>query len=1075
MTTKTYSFKKLRSVCAFLLLLVAVLMPRLALAEDFITDVLLIGGNKAETENLKNTYQSQGWTLINQDLNEGASGDYIFLLYKKASVFEAESFITKFYIKSGSGAPDSFTDDYGVAYTLTPYNGGSHFKAVKGDLNSNTGENTASIHLYYTRTYVNTFSAINNIYFVNTKSGASGAVGENGDNSTGYDLNKGAGGKYIYMHIDKSEILPLSGSGTFDSPFLINNTDDWNIFARRVAMAIEPNKYYKLMNDIEVTMPAGAPDKYFYGWFYGNNKTLTVNINGSETGLAPFMSMKSATIRDLTVQGNVTSSGLHASGLVGVCAGNANYITDCKVLTNVNGSQYVGGVVGYGTTSHLVMQSTYYGGGISGFSKYAGGLIGWSDDMDLTLRNCLFKGGFATTYGTARFHPIACKNAGSTVETYVSRTFYSDYFVPTDLGNISVPGAAGAPVSSSSVEGSDYEVVLADGQTYYAPSYFSQKVYYGTSFEDGMDGWTIVNGYTVNDPYGGGPSTGRIWTTDSNTGTDSFIFFPYLYSHKDQYLISPEMNTTSNVRFSFFVKGDVDQNVSFQIGYSKTTSDISSFTWTEVYTYLLPDWIYVMVNLPAGVKYVAIKDLYVNDRSDMLIDDISVEELYPMPINFSYSDLTDRSITFTWDKPDPEVLNYTWKYRKTSNNNWISTTTSTDTSVTLTGLEASTEYEFYLQANYANGNSSNSAIATFTTSVPMVFLPHIQDFEDGMQEWEMMNCVSGTGISREANYTGDSGFLFEKGGDDEYQYLQSPLFEGKSDMKMVFYAKNPEGEASFVLAFADGSGTEDGTVLVGPYTVKRGDWTEYVVNDIPKQYRYVFIVWVSGEKLYVDDICFYENVSVDFAKEGYATYYDSQHDLILPYKMKARIMTGVDSSGNPIYQTIADPYVDTPNSWRAEDDVDFRVVPAGIPVILQVAEADEPQTLQIALDNPRVTPYNWTNLLKGSDTETTTFGGDFYYKLKYNQYGTDLGWYWDANSGTAFTSAAHEAWLALPASMARDRRYMPLATFDDPTGIEAIDSERVIIDEKIFNLSGQQLQKLQKGINIINGRKVLIK
>ena len=56
-----------------------------AWADDFITDVMVIGGTKAETNALKTQYQSQGWKVNNQDLNEGAGGDYIYLLYKTAS------------------------------------------------------------------------------------------------------------------------------------------------------------------------------------------------------------------------------------------------------------------------------------------------------------------------------------------------------------------------------------------------------------------------------------------------------------------------------------------------------------------------------------------------------------------------------------------------------------------------------------------------------------------------------------------------------------------------------------------------------------------------------------------------------------------------------------------------------------------------------------------------------------------------------------------------------------------------------------------------------------------------------
>ena len=46
---------------------------------------------------------------------------------------------------------------------------------------------------------------------------------------------------------------------------------------------------------------------------------------------------------------------------------------------------------------------------------------------------------------------------------------------------------------------------------------------------------------------------------------------------------------------------------------------------------------------------------------------------------------------------------------------------------------------------------------------------------------------------------------------------------------------------------------------------------------------------------------------------------------------------------------------------------------------------------------------------------------------------------------------------------------------DDPTDLEAIDNEQLTIDNKIYNLAGQRLNKLQKGINIVGGKKILVK
>ena len=43
---------------------------------------------------------------------------------------------------------------------------------------------------------------------------------------------------------------------------------------------------------------------------------------------------------------------------------------------------------------------------------------------------------------------------------------------------------------------------------------------------------------------------------------------------------------------------------------------------------------------------------------------------------------------------------------------------------------------------------------------------------------------------------------------------------------------------------------------------------------------------------------------------------------------------------------------------------------------------------------------------------------------------------------------------------------------DDATGINNVNAN-LNLDEAIYNLAGQRLSKMQKGINIINGKKIL--
>ena len=46
---------------------------------------------------------------------------------------------------------------------------------------------------------------------------------------------------------------------------------------------------------------------------------------------------------------------------------------------------------------------------------------------------------------------------------------------------------------------------------------------------------------------------------------------------------------------------------------------------------------------------------------------------------------------------------------------------------------------------------------------------------------------------------------------------------------------------------------------------------------------------------------------------------------------------------------------------------------------------------------------------------------------------------------------------------------------DDPTGISTMDNGQWTMDNVIYNVAGQRLQKMQKGINIVNGKKIAIK
>ena len=187
----------------YILLFVALLAGMSVCAEDYITDVMLIGGTQSEVNLLKDLYTEQGWTVINKDLNKGcgSSSDYIYLLYKNLSDSIGHNFVTDFVISTVEGKVANTFIKNGCTYYLVPYDGGEHFKSVQGDLNSNCRSGSANLHLYYTTTEKDDRCCI--ITSINFNNKKDGAVVD--DNSNFCDFNDGAGGDYIYMHTDKTQ------------------------------------------------------------------------------------------------------------------------------------------------------------------------------------------------------------------------------------------------------------------------------------------------------------------------------------------------------------------------------------------------------------------------------------------------------------------------------------------------------------------------------------------------------------------------------------------------------------------------------------------------------------------------------------------------------------------------------------------------------------------------------------------------------------------------------------------------------------------------------------------------------
>ena len=171
-------------------------------AQEYITEVMTIGAEKSDdAKKLRDLYTNKGYTVLNNDLNRGARGWYVYIIWKTSSTANPETgYITDICVS------DKKVDFF--AFEGRTYHRASNNNGFNGDLNRGSGG--ADIWLYYTRDRGNlgTYGADKRVI---TKLSVTNKT-EDGDNSTAAiswrnsskydgicDLNKGAGGDDIFL------------------------------------------------------------------------------------------------------------------------------------------------------------------------------------------------------------------------------------------------------------------------------------------------------------------------------------------------------------------------------------------------------------------------------------------------------------------------------------------------------------------------------------------------------------------------------------------------------------------------------------------------------------------------------------------------------------------------------------------------------------------------------------------------------------------------------------------------------------------------------------------------------------
>ena len=207
---------------------------------------------------------------------------------------------------------------------------------------------------------------------------------------------------------------------------------------------------------------------------------------------------------------------------------------------------------------------------------------------------------------------------------------------------------------------------------------------------------------------------------------------------------------------------------------------------------------------------------------------------------------------------------------------------------------------------------------------------------------------------------------------------------------------------------------------------------------------------LGSQGVYINSIkvTFNKDVSLAVSSAERATLYYSDRSFIIPEGVVARTYK---IEGNVLSRS---------REYKKGD-----VLPKGTAVVLEAKEGK-----YIFEETSKAGETDPNNALRGSDTKTTTSGGEVYYVFGKGSNG--VGFYWKKANGKAFTTEAHKAYLVYTPSKTTNAK--SFLGFDVALEIQGPTvREKTTFDGPIYNPAGQKVDKDYKGIIIVNGKKYL--
>lgn len=207
------------------------------------------------------------------------------------------------------------------------------------------------------------------------------------------------------------------------------------------------------------------------------------------------------------------------------------------------------------------------------------------------------------------------------------------------------------------------------------------------------------------------------------------------------------------------------------------------------------------------------------------------------------------------------------------------------------------------------------------------------------------------------------------------------------------------------------------------------------------------------------DINLYRKVShaIKIGKTGYSTFYYSTNDAKLPEGLTAYTYS-IKQDGD-VTKLVSS------HQFNAGD-----IIPANCAVVVK----GQPGNYSIALLEP-TSKEKYGNLLQGTNYAKVIENDATkqYYMLSLDNKGENVGFYWGAADGRAFTNKAHRAYLAIEKSAnGKVTSFVLNPEGECATGITSVKTDSKMASA-IYDLSGRRTVNPSHGFYIINGKKYL--